>query len=77
MLRPRLVKDWRRAHRWLSMRFLGVAAALQTAFMAMPDDLREAIPDHYKHGIALALLVCAVLGRLVDQGDNDVRKPAE
>jgi len=67
----RLVKDWKICHRWLSMRFLAAAVALQTAFMAMPDPMRAALPDWATRAAAIALLACAVLGRLIDQGDND------
>jgi hypothetical protein len=69
----KLVKNWKRAHRWLSMRFLAASAALQAGFAVLPDDLRMTLPAWLMHGSAIALLVCAALGRLLDQskGDND------
>jgi hypothetical protein len=66
----RLVHNWYCCHRWLSMRFLAAGVALQTAFIAMPEELRLALPDWVTRTMAIALLVCAVLGRLVDQGDK-------
>jgi hypothetical protein len=70
-MRPRLVKDWHTCHKWLSMQFLAVSVALQGAFMVMPQEMRSALPDWATRASAIALLVCAVLGRLLDQGGSD------
>ena len=66
----KLVDDWHRAWRWFSMQFIAAAGATQLALLAFPDTLRSYIPDSVTHAVAVALLVAAVLGRLIDQGDK-------
>jgi hypothetical protein len=66
-IKMKLIADWHQAWRWLSVQFIAAAAALQLALLGFPDLLRGYIPESWMHGIAIALLAAAVLGRLVDQ----------
>ena len=66
-----LVDDWKKAWRWFSMNCMVVAAAIQGAWVYVPDDMREAVPHHIVEGITITLLVLGVLGRLVKQGNKE------
>lgn len=71
----KLVDDWHKCWKWLSVQFLAVASALQAATLAFPDVLRGYVGDTVLHYIALALLIAAVLGRLIDQGGSNASVP--
>lgn len=58
----RLIDDWRRAHRLLSIRVLAISAALMAAWTSLPEDLRAALPEVEK--LAAVLFALAVLARL-------------
>lgn len=63
----RLVTNWKRAWRWISVQAMVLAGALQGAWMFVPDDLRASIPPGVVQGFTIVLLVLGVIGRLVDQ----------
>lgn len=63
----RLVTNWKRAWRWISVQAMVLACALQGAWMFVPDDLRASIPPGVVQGFTIVLLVLGVIGRLVDQ----------
>jgi hypothetical protein len=64
-MRP--IPDWRSAWRYYSTQAMIGAAALQGAWMAIPDDLRANVPDWTANAITGAILVFGIVGRLVDQ----------
>ena len=64
-----LVKDATRAWRWFSVQVLAIQGAAASAWLAVPDDLRAAVPETWLAGGAVALAVLGLVGRLVDQGD--------
>lgn len=63
----RLVANWKRAWRWISVQAMVLAGALQGAWMFVPDDLRASIPPGVVQGFTIVLLTLGVIGRLVDQ----------
>jgi hypothetical protein len=63
----RLIDNWRRAHRMLSVQAMALATAIQGAWPMIPDDLKSAIPANVVHWVSLALLVAGIAGRLVQQ----------
>lgn len=63
----KLVANWRRAWRWISVQAMVLAGALQGAWMFVPDDLRASIPPGVVQGFTIVLLTLGVIGRLVDQ----------
>jgi hypothetical protein len=74
-LRDRLVEDWRRAHKWASVRLSTIGAALFSALAAFPQigaeawnalpaSLRERLPDHITQWIAAALFASVILARI-------------
>lgn len=63
-----LVDEWRSAWRWISVNCMVLAAALQGAWMNLPDDMKAALPQNAVHWSSLALLVLGVAGRVTQQG---------
>lgn len=63
----RLVKDWKRAHRWYSTQMQALAASLLAAWALVPSNLLDAVPDNVKKWVVVAIIVTGVIGRLVDQ----------
>jgi len=65
-----LVPNARKAWRWISMQAMGVAVALQGAWVFIPDDLKARAGDDLANWVTGALLVLGMIGRLVKQGDD-------
>jgi len=63
-----LVPNWRKAWKWLSMWFMGLAAVAQTAWASLPPDALAVIPADARGYITLGLVAAAMVSRLVDQG---------
>ena len=68
----KLVPNARRAWRWFSIQAMAGSAALQGAWLALPPEMKAAVPDRVVMAATIALLVLGVIGRLVDQGGSDV-----
>lgn len=66
-----LVPNARRSWRWYSMQAGALQVALAGAWLAVPDDLRAAVPSEWLAAGALMLAFLGMLGRLVDQGGGD------
>lgn len=64
----KLIPNWRQSWRWFSMQSMVIAGAMQTSWLALPPDLKEVIPVTAVLGVAAAVLVLGVIGRLIDQG---------
>jgi xanthine/uracil permease len=76
-VRLRLINDWRQAHKWSSMRFLAVSAALQASLQA-PAYVTQYLPQWVLQGASTASFAClflAGLGRITKLEKNDVRDP--
>lgn len=75
-MKPRLIPQWRRAHRMFSVQAMVLASAIQGAWALMPDDLKAALPPQLVPIVSVALLLAGVAGRLVVQqkvsGPEDV-----
>ena len=67
MKKPRLIPNWRKAGRMLSVQAMGVAGAVQAAWLILPADMKATIPPAWVQWLTVALLVMGVFGRLVDQ----------
>jgi hypothetical protein len=66
----RLVADWKRAHRWFSTRAMAASAAVQLAWVGLPESLRSHIPQWLVSLLAIGLLVAGAFGRIVKQEDK-------
>lgn len=63
----KLIENWRKAWRMLSVQAMALAGAVQGAWIFIPTDMRDSIPANVVQGVTIALLVLGVAGRLVDQ----------
>jgi hypothetical protein len=63
----KLVDNWTQAWKWFSVQFVAAATAVQLSVLALPEGMRDWLPDWLMHVLAAVLLAGAVLGRLVDQ----------
>ena len=68
----KLVDNWKSAWKWFSVQLAAAAAAVQLTVLAFPAEIKAWLPDSVTHWTALALLLAAIVGRLVDQS-----KPAQ
>lgn len=69
----RLVEDWRQAWCWISVKCMVLGAAIQGAWIFIPDDMKASIPPDVVQYMTLALLGVGVLGRVTKQ-DLEPRK---
>lgn len=63
----KLIANWKKAWRMLSVQAMALAGAVQGAWMFIPDGMRSSIPANVVQAVTIALLVLGVVGRLVDQ----------
>lgn len=63
----KLHKDWKRAWRWYSVQAIAALGGLPLAYMALPKDWQEAVPDGWKVAAVVVVMVAGYLGRIVDQ----------
>lgn len=67
----RLVEDWKRCWRWISMQCMTAALAVQGAWMFIPDDMKSSIPPEVVRGATMGLLALGIVGRLKNQTKAD------
>lgn len=53
--------------RMFSVQAMAIAAALQAAWVTVPDELRSTLPPHLVQWVSLVLLIAGIFGRLVQQ----------
>jgi hypothetical protein len=63
----RLIEEWRQAWRWFSCQAMALAAAVQGAWVAVPDDMKAHMPGWIATASTIALLLAGIGGRLVQQ----------
>ncbi len=71
----KLVEDWRKAWKWFSVNVMVAAAAIQGAWLQIPEDMKSHIPEALVSGVTIGLLVLGVAGRIVKQGGEDDKQP--
>lgn len=63
----KLIPEWRKAWRMVSIQAMALAATIQGAWIALPPDLLAQVPPEISRGVTLALLGLGIAGRLVKQ----------
>lgn len=63
----KLIPEWKKAYRMVSMWCMGLAQAGLGAWAAMPDELRQHIPLTGVIAFACTMLGVGMVGRLVKQ----------
>ena len=67
MKKPRVVSDWRRAWKWLSIQIPALNLAFLATWSVLPQKFQDALSTTWVMGIAAGLIVLGVAGRLIDQ----------
>jgi len=67
----KFVDDAKQAWRWFSVQAMALAAAIQGAWVFIPEDMKASIPQNIVQWVTIALLVFGVAGRVVDQRPKD------
>ena len=63
----KLIANWRKAYRMLSVQSMAMATAIQGAWVVLPEDMKTTIPPQAVQWITMGLLVFGIFGRLVAQ----------
>jgi len=64
------VKNARQSWRWWSVRAMALQGAVAGSWLAVPDDMRMAVPSEWLAAGAILLTVLGIAGRLIDQGSG-------
>lgn len=70
-MRVRLVKNARQAWRWFSVQALALQGIVGASWLAVPDDMRAAVPHEWLFAAAIVLALLGIAGRLISQGGDD------
>lgn len=65
----KLVPQWQKAWRWLSVQALAVIAVLPFAWEYIPYDVRQVIPYEWQPYVFSAFALAGIAGRMVKQND--------
>ena len=63
----KLVDDWNKAWKWISMQGMVTAGVIQSVWITLPDDWRSSLNTHWISGLTIVCLVIGVFGRLYKQ----------
>lgn len=69
-MKLKLVEDWKKAYKWLSVQFMALLLVLPEAWQYVPPGVKEALPPHFLSGLSTAIVVAAILGRMIHQGET-------
>ena len=71
----KLIENWQRAHRMLSIQLTTLNGALVGGWQVMPADWKTMIPQGLMVKVAIGLFVLTIVSRLIDQGSVTETKP--
>jgi len=71
----KLVPNWKRAHRMLSVQLTSLNAGIVGGWQILPPDWKAVIPQPLMVKAAIALFVLTIVTRLIDQGGITDAKP--
>jgi hypothetical protein len=63
----KMVPDWKKAGSWLSVQLSTIGGVAAGAWLVVPPDLRDAVPQEWLASGACVMFALVVLGRIVDQ----------
>lgn len=63
----KLVPNWRKARKWLSIQIPAINIAFLGTWAVLPQKFQDALPVWAVVAIAVALLVLGMVGRLIQQ----------
>ena len=65
-----LIDNWRSSLKWFSVQAMIAVGAIQTTWLNLPEEMKQAVPDQYINYITIALIIFGVFGRVVSQGEK-------
>jgi hypothetical protein len=68
MISLKIVDNAKSAWKWFSVQAMALAAAIQGAWMFVPEDMKTSIPANLVQAVTVSLLALGIAGRLVQQG---------
>ena len=71
----RLIPNWKRAHRMLSVQLTTLNAGVVGGWQMLPPEWKAAIPQSLMVKAAVVLFVLTIVSRLIDQGGVTDAKP--
>lgn len=60
----KLIDNWKEAWKWSSTRLMAITGALTTAWLAIPEDLRSAVPPRLMASAVLVLVLAGAIARV-------------
>lgn len=63
----KLIYNWRKAYKMLSVQAMTVAGAIQGAWACIPEDMKVHIPSGWVTALTIGLLAFGIVGRLLAQ----------
>jgi len=80
-IRPRLVDDWHRAHKFLSVQIAVIGAALEAfiqwfphtatdVWNSLPGDMRSLLPEALTRSLPILLMLAIVVARITKKPTN-------
>ena len=73
----KLIPNWKRAHRMLSVQLTTLNAGVVGGWQVLPPDWKQVIPHGLMVKAAIGLFVLTAVSRLIDQGSITETKPEE
>ena len=70
MAKIQLVDNWRTAYRWYSVRIAAAISAAAGLWLAVPDEVKAAIPEKYKPLAVLVGGVAVAVSRVIRQSSG-------
>lgn len=67
----KLVDDWKKAYKWFSVQAMSLTGIAATAWLSVPEDLRNAVNPDWLAAGAIILTVLGILGRMVKQDESE------
>ncbi|MBC2768552.1 hypothetical protein [Pusillimonas minor] len=69
--KPKLVPDAKKGWTWRSVQAASLNTAILSTWVAMPDDMKVAIPEKWVLVTAIVVGFSGIIGRFIDQGAGD------
>lgn len=63
----KLIPNWKKSWRMVSVQAMALAGSIQGAWMFIPEDMKSSISPNIVQGVTVALLILGIAGRMVDQ----------
>lgn len=67
MKKPRLVPEWKRSLRWYSQQVNIALISVGPVWMALPEDMRAAVPPEWLAYFVATLGLLGFVGRIISQ----------